>query len=136
MNQQELLINKIAQNKIEFNLGLKVLLADDYNFKELFATLHNYIINSIPNKIDYYSEAYQDAINTIPLKSTYTPIVILKSFPVKIAFNKLASLPENENEKILTSLLWIFRITDTQRRNTECKNGCSHFWHDLKAISN
>ncbi|MDP5200984.1 DUF5958 family protein [Flavobacterium sp. DG2-3] len=131
MNQQELLINKIAQDKIDFHLGLHLLLEDNYNFKELFTTLHNYIINSIPNKTDYNTEAYQRAINTIPLKSTYTPIVILKSFPTKIAFNKLASLPEDENKKVITSLLWIFKITDTERRNTECKNGCGHFWHEL-----
>lgn len=127
----EQIINKIAQDKIDFNSGLKLLLESDYSFKELFTTLHNYIINSIPNKTDYNSVAYQLAINTIPLKPTYTPIVILKNFPTKIAFNKLASLPQNENKKTITALLWIFKITDTERRNTECKNGCGHFWHML-----
>jgi hypothetical protein len=128
----EMLINKIAQDKIDFHLGLHILLEEDYSFKELFNTLHNYIINSIPNKTDYNSEAYQRAINSIPLKPTFTPIIILKSFSTKIAFNKLASLPENENKKVITSLLWIFKITDTERRNTECKNGCGHFWHELE----
>ncbi|WP_369814767.1 DUF5958 family protein [Flavobacterium sp. Root186] len=23
-------------------------------------------------------------------------------------------------------------MTDTQRRNTECKNGCGHFWHEFE----
>lgn len=128
----EELINKIAQNKIDFTLGLQLLLENDYNFEELFKTLHLYIFNSIPNKTDYNSEAYQTAINSIPLKSTFTPIVILKSFPTKIAFQKLASLPENENKKVVTALLWIFKITDTERRNTECKNGCGHFWHQIE----
>ena len=131
MKNTEKIINKIAQDKIDFHLGLHLLLEDNYNFKELFTTLHNYIINSIPNKTDYNTEAYQRGINTIPLKSTYTPIVILKSFPTKIAFNKLASLPEDENKKVITSLLWIFKITDTERRNTECRYGCGHFWHEL-----
>jgi hypothetical protein len=128
----EMLINKIAQDKVDFHLGLHILLEEEYSFKELFNTLHNYIINSIPNKIDYNSEAYQRAINSIPLKPTFTPIIILKSFSTKIAFNKLASLPENEHKKVITSLLWIFKITDTERRNTECKNGCGHFWHELE----
>jgi hypothetical protein len=128
----EMLINKIAQDKVDFHLGLHILLEEDYTFKELFNTLHNYIINSIPNKIDYNSEAYQRAINSIPLKPTFTPIIILKSFSTKISFNKLASLPENEHKKVITSLLWIFKITDTERRNTECKNGCGHFWHELE----
>ena len=133
MNLKEELINRIAQDKIDFNVGIKLLLEDtECNFNELFSTLKNHIINSIPNKTDYNSEAYQKALSTIPLKSTYTPIVILKNNPIKIAFNKLAVLPENENKKTITALLWIFKITDTERRNTECKNGCGHFWHELE----
>ncbi|MTH16502.1 DUF5958 family protein [Flavobacterium sp. LC2016-01] len=132
MKKSEKIINKIAQDQLEFNAGLELLLEGDYNFKELFATLYNYIFNSIPNKTDYNSEAYQTAINTIPLKSTYTPIVILKTFPPKIAFQKLALLPMEENKKTITALLWIFKITDTERRDTECKNGCGHYWHEIE----
>ena len=135
MNKQELLINKTPQDKIDFKLGLQSLLEDaDYNFENLFTTLRYYIINAIPNKTDYSSEAYQRALNTIPLKPTYTPIVILKTYPTKIAFQKLANLPADENKKTITSLLWIFKITDTERRNTECKNGCGHFWHELDEL--
>lgn len=131
MNLTEKMINKISQDKIDFSLGIKLLLEDEkYNFDELFTTLRNYIFNSIPNKTDYNSEAYQNAINTIPLKSTYTPIVILKNYSPKIAFSKLDKLPKSENEKTITSLVWIFKITDTERRNIVCKNGCEHFWHN------
>ncbi|PIF60127.1 DUF5958 family protein [Flavobacterium sp. 2] len=129
----ELLINKIAQDRISFNQGLKLLLeSDDFNFEDVFALLKNYIFNSIPNKVDYNTETYQRAINTIPLKQTYTSIVILKTYDTKIAFNKLRELPEAENKKTVTSLIWVFKITDTERRNTECKNGCGHFWHKLE----
>ena len=133
MSQKELIINKVAQDKIDFNLGVQLLLEDpEYDFEVLFTTLKNYIFNAIPEKTHYNTETYQNALNTIPLKSTYTPIVILKTFLTKIAFYKLAELPENENIKVVTSLLWIFKVTDTQRRNTECKNGCGHFWHEFE----
>lgn len=133
INPQELLINKIAQDKIDFKTGLTLLLEDDqYEFEKLHGTLYNYIINSIPNKTDYNTETYQTAINTIPLKPTYTPIVILKTYPTTIALKKLTQLPKSENKKTITALLWIFKITDTERRNTECKNGCGHFWHELE----
>ncbi|MFH7017158.1 DUF5958 family protein [Flavobacterium sp. FlaQc-47] len=132
-NQQQEIINKVAQDKIDLNFGLKLLLEDsEFKFQELFATLKNYIFNAIPDKTNYNTKTYQDAINTIPLKATYTPVVILRSFSTKIAFNKLAELPKNENEKIIFSLLWIFKVTDTERRNTECKNGCGHFWHEIE----
>lgn len=133
MNQPEELINKIAQDKIDFNIGLDLLLKDEqYSFENIFNTLRNYIINSISDKENYNSEAYQKAIATIPLKPSYTPIVILKTFPTTIAFNKLPLLPENENIKTITAVLWIFKVTDTERRNTECKNGCGHFWHQIE----
>jgi len=133
MRWEEEIINKIAQNKIDFNIGLENLLNhSEYIFENLFIILRNYIINSIPNKTDYNSEAYQNAINTIPLKSTFTPIIILKNNSTKIAIQKLEKLPKNENEKVIKSLIWIFKITDTERRNTECKNGCGHFWHNLE----
>jgi hypothetical protein len=133
LTQKEEIINKVAQDKIDFNLGINLLLEDpEYNFGSLFSTLKNYIFNSIPEKTDYNTETYQNAINTIPLKPTYTPIVLLKNYPPRIAFNKLSELPENENKKVITSLLWIFKATDTERRNTECKNDCGHFWHELE----
>jgi len=129
----EEIINQVAQDKIGFSEGLKFLLENEqYNFEELFTTLKNYIFNAIPNKTDYNSETYQKAINTIPLKPTYTPIVILKNYSTRIAFNKLLTLPKIENKKTITALLWVFKITDTERRNTECKNGCSHFWHQIE----
>jgi len=129
----EEIINQVAQDKIDFNEGLKFLLENEqYNFEELFTTLKNYIFNAIPNKTDYNSETYQKAINTIPLKPTYTPIVILKNYSTRIAFNKLLTLPKIENKKTITALLSVFKITDTERRNTECKNGCAHFWHQIE----
>ncbi|WP_157472439.1 DUF5958 family protein [Flavobacterium aquidurense] len=133
MSKKEEIINKVAQDKLDFNLGIQLLAEDlEYDFEELFMTLKNYIFNAIPEKIYYNTENYQKSINTIPLKPTYTPIVILKHFPTRIAFSKLAKLPQNENIKVITSLLWIFKVIDTERRNTECKNGCGHFWHSLQ----
>ena len=126
-----ILINKVAQNKLDFETGVELILRnEEYIFHEVFDVLKNYIFNSIPNKSDYNSETYQEAIKSIPLKQTYTPLSILLKFSTKIAFNKLRELPESEHSKIITSLLWIFKETDTKRRETECKNGCEHHWHN------
>ncbi|GGH14695.1 hypothetical protein GCM10011418_15830 [Sphingobacterium alkalisoli] len=133
MTNTEILINRIAQDRIEFHEGCTLLLDDtQFNFDELFVILRNYIFNSIPEKTSYSTEAYQNAIRTIPLKPTFTPIVILNSYPTKIAFNKLSELPEIERKKTIKSLLWIFKITDTERRNSKCKDRCGHEWHNIK----
>ncbi|WP_432221899.1 DUF5958 family protein [Flavobacterium sp. TMP13] len=133
MNKIERIINEIAQNKIEFDKGCITLLNDkDFNFETIFNYLQDYIFNSIPEKTNYNTETYQNAIKTIPLKSTFTPIVILKSFETKIAFNKLENIIENERQKTIIALLWILKQTDTERRNTECRNGCGHEWHNIE----
>jgi hypothetical protein len=125
-------INLIAQNKTEFEKGQELILkSSEFDFNETFEILNNYIFNSIPNKSDYNSDSYQKAIVSIPIKQTFTPIIILNKFSTKNAFKKLSELPESEYEKIIISLLWIFKITDTERRETECKNGCGHYWHNI-----
>lgn len=131
MKELEKQINLIAQNRIEFEEGQKLILkSSEFDFKEIFELLKNFIFNSIPNKTDYNSDSYQKAIITIPIKQTFTPIIILNNFSTKNAFKKLSELPESENEKIIISLLWIFKIIDAERRETECKNGCEHYWHN------
>jgi hypothetical protein len=132
MTTLERQINLIAQNITEFNKGQKLILkSSEFDFKITFAILKNFIFNSIRDKSNYNSDSYQRAIVSIPIRQTFTPIVILNKFSTKIAFKILSELPENEYEKIIISLLWIFKITDTEKRETECKNGCGHYWHNI-----
>ncbi|MFN0256252.1 DUF5958 family protein [Pedobacter ureilyticus] len=51
---------------------------------------------------------------------------------LKNAFAKLQKLPDSERNKVIISLLWIFKQTDTERQNTECKMGCGHEWHNIE----
>ena len=133
MGKLEKQINLIAQNKIDFDEGQNSIIKSlEFDFNETFEILKNFILNSIPNKSNYCSDSYQKAIISIPLKQTFTPIIILNKFSVKDAFKRLSELSESEYEKIIISLLWIFKITDTERRQTECKNGCEHYWHNIK----
>ncbi len=132
MGKLEKQINLIAQNKIDFDEGQNLIIKSlEFDFNETFEILKYFILNSIPNKSNYCSDSYQKAIISIPLKQTFTPIIILNKFSVKDAFKRLSELSESEYEKIIISLLWIFKITDTERRQTECKNGCEHYWHNI-----
>lgn len=133
MNRIEFLINEVAQSKIDFESGFQAILYEpNFDFQAVFMLLENYIFNSIPDKVSYKTETYQNAINSIPLKSTFAPVVILKNYSTKIAFAKLQKLPDSERNKVIISLLWIFKQTDTERRNTECKMGCGHEWHNIE----
>jgi hypothetical protein len=133
MTKTDILINRIAQNNIDFEGGCQTILNEsNFEFQTVFTQLRNYIFNSLPEKTNYNSETYQKAINTIPLKQSITPIIILKSYSTKIAFNKLEGLPETEHRNTIISLLWIFKHTDTERRKMECKNVCLHEWHNIE----
>jgi hypothetical protein len=133
MNTVEKQINLIAQDKIEFEKGVKLVFENsEFDFKQKIEILTSLILNSIPNKSNYNSESYQKAIVSIPIKQSFTSVIILNKFSIKNAFKKLSELPENEYEKTIISLLWIFKSTDTQRRKTECKNGCQHYWHNIE----
>lgn len=133
MKEEEKLINYIAQNKIDFNDGVNIINKNvEENFLDIFQLLEYYILNSINDKVNYTSESYRNAIKSIPLKPTLTTVKILENFPTKVSFRKLYELPKSEYKIIITALLWIFKFTDSNRRETECKNGCEHFWHNLK----
>lgn len=133
MTHTEITINQIAQNKLDFEIGCQTMLNDQsFDFTLIFTQIRNFIFNSIRDKSGYNSEIYQNAINTIPLKPTYTSVVILKTFSTRIAFEKLEKLPKSELHKTIIALLWIFKEVDTFRRDVECKNECNHEWHNLK----
>ena len=74
---------------------------------------------------------FQAGIDSIPLKPTMTPIILLKTQSLKIAFNKIEKLPDNENRKSFIALVSVFKVSDTYRRETWCKDGCGHEWHNL-----
>ena len=81
-------------------------------------------------------EIIKAGIQTVPLKQTITPIVLFKTNNFKNAIHKIRSLPENENRKVFVTLISIFKISDTRRREFRCKNGCSHEWHNLESLIN
>ncbi len=76
-------------------------------------------------------EMINKAILSAPIKETMTPVVLFKTKSFKIAINKIKVLPDSELRKSFIIMLNIFKIADTYRRETECKNGCGHEWHNI-----
>ncbi len=77
-------------------------------------------------------EVITKAIQIAPIKETMTPLVLFKTQSFKIAINKIKKLPDSELRKSFIVMLSIFKLADTNRRETECKNGCGHEWHNLR----
>src|SRR5690606_34604235 len=85
------------------------------------------------NRVGYFclqSHPKEDEINAAiersGLKSGYTPCVLLRKEPFKVAVNKITALPTSEHIKSFLLLISLLGIADARRRKTECLNGCTH----------
>ncbi|WP_405293041.1 DUF5958 family protein [Algibacter sp. Ld11] len=128
MKEEEIIINKIAQGKTSIESGIEWFdsLSDSDRKRAIFLTKF-FTEQSHPNE-----KIIETAISKIPLKPTMTPIVILKTNNFKVALSKISKLPEDEYRKAFITLITTYKESDTYRRNTWCKDGCSHEWHNLK----
>ncbi|MBS2101136.1 DUF5958 family protein [Carboxylicivirga linearis] len=128
MTEIEININKYAQNKLTDSEMLDWF--DQFDLtgqKEIRDKLIMFAQQAHPT-----DELILTAIKTAPIKETMTPVVLFKTQTFKIATNKIVDLPDSELRKSLIIMLSIFKTADTYRRETECRNGCGHEWHNIK----
>ncbi|WP_123912159.1 DUF5958 family protein [Flavobacterium sp. AJR] len=130
---RDVMINKFAQEKINLeqildwfgNLEIQTQ-------KKIIRWTGQCLIQSHPTE-----ETFNKAIQLIPLKPTATAIVLLKTYKnLKVALDKIELLPDYEIKKTFITLISVFKIADTERRNTYCKNNCYHDWHNLDNLLN
>ncbi|WP_289056225.1 DUF5958 family protein [Carboxylicivirga marina] len=127
MTDIEININKYAQNKLtDFEIMNWFDKFDLIGQKEIRDKLIMCLQQSHPT-----DEMISIAIQSAQIKNTMTPVVLFKTQPFKIAINKIENLPDSELRKSLITMLSIFKTADTFRRETDCKNGCTHEWHNL-----
>jgi len=127
MTQGEIVINKIAQEKLGFDQGLIWFnTLGDKQKKEAINNLCMFIQQSHPTK-----KLVDLGLELAPIKKTVTPVVIFRTQNINTALNKIRLLPQEEWEKAFVTMLSIFKVADTKRREIWCKGGCSHDWHNL-----
>jgi hypothetical protein len=131
MRPNELQLNRIAQGLVPEELGLRWF--GGLAAAERVAVLQDlaYITHQSHPKL----EEVPLAIVRSGLKPTFTPCVMLQNAdrPTS-ALSRIASLPEPEHAKSFRLLLALFSIADARRRDTQCKDGCTHEWHNLGAL--
>ncbi|GAB6098008.1 hypothetical protein JCM14469_42620 [Desulfatiferula olefinivorans] len=71
----------------------------------------------------------QNAIYKSGLKSTYTPCILVSKGNLKVQLAKVLNLPKVEYIKVFILLLSLLSVADERRMNNQCKDGCSHWWH-------
>ena len=131
MKQSELQLNRIAQGLVSEANGLQWFTA--HAEPERAAILKD--LANITQQAHPRPEEVPAAIARSALKSTFTPCVMLQTAArPTLALARIASLPEAEHVKAFRLLMALFSIADTRRRDTHCKNGCTHDWHNLSAL--
>ena len=91
--------------------------------REFYFILHQ----SHPTKADI-----EKGVELSGLKATYTPCVVMLKKPFSEACQKILVMPKNEWIKSFRLWVGVFSISDLRRRETDCKNGCSHEWHNIQ----
>ena len=130
MNYREIKINRIAQGIISFEEGfLWFESANKYYQQKILQDLNVFLQHTHPRPNEI-----ETGIQLSGLKTTYTPCVLILKKPIKDALAKIMLLPQDEWKKAFILLMSIFGVADLRRRNTQCKDGCSHAWHDLASL--
>ncbi|MDA3616150.1 DUF5958 family protein [Polluticaenibacter yanchengensis] len=127
LSKELILINKYAQDQISFEEIISWF--DQKNEQSQFDLLVTVI--SCTQQAHPTNEMTQQAINTMPIKTSMTPVVLLSKYQFNIAISKILQLPQNELRKSFITILHLFKLADTDRRNKYCKNECYHEWHNL-----
>ncbi len=128
MTEIEININKYAQDKLSDSEIMDWFDRFDLTAqKEIRDKLIMFMQQSHPT-----DELISTAIKIAPIKETMTPVILFKTQTFKIATNKTVDLPDSELRKSFIIMLSIFKTADTYRRETECRNGCGHEWHNIK----
>ena len=127
MTEEEIIINRIAQDKFDFNEGVRWFEGlEKERQRTVLSKLSLFIQQSHPTK-----DTVDSGLEIAPIKKTMTPVIIFKTKDLKTALKKLETLPEDEWNKSFVTMLSVFKVADTKRRQTSCKDGCSHEWHHL-----
>jgi hypothetical protein len=127
LSQEDIIINKIAQDRVTLEEGLKWF--DDLDMRkqrQINSRLRNYLEYSHADQ-----ELIDNAIEYVPLELTQTCIVLFKTQPFRTAIFKIGTLPDNKIRESFIALMVLLKHADTRRRNTLCKHGCKHEWHNL-----
>src|SRR3954467_1455197 len=72
-------------------------------------------------------EEASQAVERSGLKATFTPCVLLKlAVRPEHTFHRIIALPQSEQVRSFRLLMSLFAIADSRRRESHCKQGCTH----------
>ena len=127
MRSHELKINRLAQ-------GAEPIEEGDAWFNESSPEQRLEILRSLDACIGQSHPTEEDikvGMAESGLKDTYSPCALVLQKPFNLARQKALSMEGLDQERAFKLFLFIFSVADRLRRETQCKGGCTHEWHNL-----
>jgi hypothetical protein len=122
------MLNRVAQGRLQFAEAV-------HWFESLQAEEQSEWLRTIAmmcHQAHPLREEVAPAIALAELKPTFTPCVLLqKAGQPERVLDRIAALQADERKKAFRLMFALYCIADTRRRATQCKNGCSHEWHNF-----
>ena len=130
MTPRQVKLNRLAQGLESFDSGLKWFESSPSSEqKQILRDLGLFAHQAHPT-----SAEVPIAILHAGLKPTHTPCVLARSTTSPDqSFSRILKLPESEWTKSFRLLLALLAVADRRRRETTCKDGCTHSWHNLES---
>jgi hypothetical protein len=124
----ELQLNRIAQGMVSVPDGVSWFEALAQQEQQVVLRTLAYITSQshpLPAEVE-------PAIAQARLKPTFTPCVMVRKAPLpEKGCQSLPGLPSDEWVKSFRLMIALFTLADRRRRETWCRNGCDHDWHNL-----
>lgn len=122
------MLNRVAQDRLPFAEAVRW-------FESLPETEQQKWLRTVAlmcHQAHPHSEEIDPAISLAGLKPTFTPCVMIRAaVRPEHALDRMADLPAEERQKAFRLMFALYCVADTRRRQTQCKNGCSHEWHNF-----
>ncbi len=123
-------INRLAQSLDSEELGFEWFdSSSEQERNEIMKALDLCIFQSHPT-----SEDIEQGIKKSGLKETFSPCVLVRKRPFNAARRKVLGMTDLDQKRAFRLFMAIFSVADERRRKTQCKNGCTHDWHNLQAL--
>lgn len=129
MTPVEIALNSLAQGFTPLSEGEEWFASHGPSDRhKILKQLNFYISQAHPKP-----EEVEAAIKLCGLKPSMTPCVVLAKWQTRPAkgAEALSNLPDTDHLKAFKILLTLFSVADERRRNTQCREGCTHDWHNL-----
>jgi hypothetical protein len=122
------LLNRVAQGRYPFEDAVRWF--ESLTEKEQLSSLG--AVAFMCGQAYPQSDEFEKAIALGELDPTDIPctMFLLDDVPI-YCLDELLAVPPEERRKTFRFILALYCVADTRRRETECRDGCHHWWHNI-----